>query len=75
MSNQSKNIDDGGYAFPIPADEKAGWHAEYGMTLRDWFAGQCLSNVGGMWSDEESRDHYAEHCYLQAEAMIKARNR
>ena len=43
----SKIIDDGGYAFPCPADEKAGWHSESGMTMRDWFAGKFLSGVAG----------------------------
>lgn len=70
-------IDDGGHAFPVcfeggaNSGEQPYFHE--GMTLRDWFAGQCLSNVGGIWSDEESRSHYAEHCYLQADAMIAAR--
>lgn len=59
-------------AFPY---QKKDGSPYWGMTLRDWFAGQCLSNVGGMWSDEESRDHYAKHCYLQADAMMKARKK
>jgi hypothetical protein len=73
MSETTKTIDDGGYAFPIPADDKAGWHAESGMTLRDWFAGQALSSVGSSWSDEETRVEFARRSYLMADAMIAAR--
>lgn len=66
-------IEDGGSAFPSPKDEKAGWAAEYGMTLRDWFAGQALSSVGSFWSDEDTRVEYARRSYLMADAMIAAR--
>ncbi len=38
----SKKIDDGGYAFPCGPDDKSGWSAEYGMSMRDYFAGQAL---------------------------------
>lgn len=40
----SKKIDDGGPAFPEckSRDSEPGWLRE-GMTLRDWFAGQALS--------------------------------
>ena len=33
-------IEDGGSAFPIEGGEFSGLHADPGMTLRDWFAGQ-----------------------------------
>lgn len=39
---QESKIDDGGQAFPVPADDKAGWHSQEGMSLRDWFAGLAM---------------------------------
>ena len=40
--NDETKIDDGGNAFPLPAME--GYHQqEYGMILRDWFAGQAIA--------------------------------
>tara|TARA_R110000803_G_scaffold43701_4_gene93033 strand:+ start:7768 stop:7998 length:231 start_codon:yes stop_codon:yes gene_type:complete len=36
----SKQIDDGGPAYPTPEGDTA--QPESGMTLRDWFAGQAL---------------------------------
>lgn len=42
-------------------------------TLRDWFAGQALANVGSNWSDAETRNEYAKRLYQIADAMLAAR--
>ena len=44
----SEQIDDGGPAFPRPESQgQDGWwrDAQGGMSLRDWFAGQCDPSV------------------------------
>lgn len=32
-------------AFPSPANERAGWSAEYGMTLRQHYAGLAMQGI------------------------------
>jgi len=75
--------DDGGPAFPQndlssygmgPAETGNG-----GMTLRDWFAGQAMQAViTGRWAHDTagipSEAEIAADAYLQADAMIAARN-
>ncbi|HCU0614060.1 TPA: hypothetical protein OUF56_004112 [Enterobacter bugandensis] len=83
------NLDNGGYAFPIPnADFQTfapGTVEEYkriqsGMTLRDYFAAKAMQ--GWLASFSESDDHpyvsgkcdaVAEASYALADAMLKAR--
>lgn len=72
----SNIINDGGPAFPLAASTMPNgehqWH-EYGMSLRDWFAGQALA---GMLSNPEcitGRPAVAVHAYGYADAMIAAR--
>jgi hypothetical protein len=78
MSN-TKQIDDGGPAFPVQATVVGAdrWPAEgeyryIGMTLRDWFAGKALA---GMLSGnrEMPTDSAARYSYEIADAMLKAR--
>ncbi len=74
-------IDQGGYAFPIPAfNDPAGnlvWPQE-GMTLRDWFAGNAIAGI--MQFDATGLDvphtvkRRAERAYFLADAMLEARN-
>ena len=74
-------IDDGGYAFPSPSDEKAGWHSESGMAMRDWFAGQaigaiirqCASDLQFRGGAETSEQYFARKAYEVSDAMIAAR--
>ena len=55
--------EDSGPAFPASP-------SHYGMSLRDWFAGQAL----GLFSHVSSTDdRIAERSYRLADAMIKAR--
>lgn len=73
---------DGGAAFPVPA---INWIDEYGcqctavgsdgMTLRDWFAGQAISNVVNDWSlsDPDIVRRVATNAYRLADEMLKAR--
>lgn len=69
----SKQIDDGGYAFPCGPDDKAGWSAEFGMSLRDWFAGQALAeSTRDIWANHKY-DDVAKRAYAIADAMIAAR--
>ncbi len=42
--NTQNNVDDGGPAFPVTLDHR-GCVGAYGMSLRDWFAGQALSGL------------------------------
>lgn len=81
-----KLIDDGGQAFPVPADDKAGWHSQEGMSLRDWFAGQALAGLYACRylqmatlyditkiNSGEFEETIAKQCYRQADAMIAER--
>jgi hypothetical protein len=59
-------INDGGPAFPMHPNS---W--EYGMTLRDWFAGQALA---GMLANPDSWTQAGGvMAYRYADAMLKAR--
>lgn len=82
MSKQTKKIDDGGTAFPSPENTKEGWAAEYGMSLRDWFAGMALNGLveRGGYDLEHSKfqdtvKHLAVNAYILADAMIAERNK
>lgn len=73
----SKKIDDGGSAFPV---EDQGTHGTYGMSLRDWFAGQALSGIlAGGFADTIPHDDVnggfdaAFFAYQYADAMIATR--
>ena len=73
-------IVDGGPAFPVVVEN--GWlgHTGYGMTLRDWFAGQVLGNLDAQRIADLSRTmkcdpatSAARVAYGMADAMISAR--
>ncbi len=67
----------GGPAFPSPADDKKGWEPEYGMNLRDWFAGMALQgrlSQKQISSPNNGYDRLASDCYEIADAVIKARS-
>lgn len=56
---------------PEPAP---GYHN--GMTLRDWFAGQCMSEMILLAQDGDGgwcTDNVARGCYNLADAMLRAR--
>ena len=63
----------GGPSFPVPA----GCGEEWGMALRDYFAGQWLAgyiaNPGIGYGAR--REDAATAAYVMADAMLKARNK
>lgn len=68
--NDSKKIDDGGRAFPVPS----GTFGLNGMSMRDWFAGHVIAAMaqsagfdGAPWAK------LADDAYAAADAMIAAR--
>lgn len=65
-------IDDGGTAFPVQCDEQL--FPSYGMSLRDYFAGQALVGFSAnpQWL-ETSHSTTAESAYAAADAMLAAR--
>ena len=69
----STPINDGGPAFPYRETENSGqyWH-HYGMTLRDYFAGQALAGVLSDWHPTATRQT-ASQAYEIADAMLAAR--
>jgi|SynMetStandDraft_2_1070026.scaffolds.fasta_scaffold05127_5 hypothetical protein len=77
----SKKIDDGGSAFPVPEENRLsdGTYCNEGMSLRDWFAGQALSSIPlRSWdhvgsTDQERIEAWAKCAYLTADAMLAAR--
>ncbi len=78
---------DGGPAFPLQALASPGSEATWGMTLRDWFAGQVIvglmaklplvDQTGSLGVKVEDKIAYnqdiAESCYAIADAMLRAR--
>jgi hypothetical protein len=76
----AETIKDGGHAFPpgIAVDHAGDtYHGPYGMSLRDWFAGQAMSRLLDTCRGDnfgvEFVDHVAEHSYKVSDAMLKAR--
>ena len=73
--------DDGGPAFPHSSNPMRGDLTEWGMTLRDWFAGQALpacisAPCPPAWTNDsaEHRKQSAAAAYLIADEMISFRN-
>jgi hypothetical protein len=69
-----KEINDGGPAFPTPDTVHANGQVQYGtfgMTLRDFFAGQALTSIATEACD---MDEKARWCYRLADQMLIARN-
>ena len=71
----SKEIDDGGPAFPIERHLQNGNECHYGMTLRDWFAGQALASMDGRERDGDfgTMPGIAVYCYIIADTMLEKR--
>lgn len=71
-------IDTGGSAFPVQEDDRL--VGDYGMTLRDYFAGQALAGIlAGGFADTIPHDDIgggsdaAFFAYTYADAMLKER--
>jgi len=75
---------DGGPAFPQNRDNKYTLEdgrlpVPGGMNLRDWFAGQFVSNVQLPWPGDHTGRHWsarvAEDAYKLADSMLAAREK
>lgn len=68
MSNKkSSQKDDGGPAFPSPASE---WtHPQFGMSLRDYFAGQIIAGMPNQFDYLKG----VERAYQIADLMLMER--
>lgn len=76
MSNYDKIVQAGGSAFPTEWQAPDGRIARcVGMTLRDYFAGQALSEFANyVFVDKpETFTVVAKHCYAMADAMLAER--
>ena len=70
------NTNTGGPAFPYEERDYSGNPSKdhFGMTLRDYFAGEALSSINlGIGVTDEFYSKAAKHCYALADAMLKAR--
>jgi hypothetical protein len=74
---QRSSYSDGGPAFPCPVEfdpnNQLVSHGSFGMTLRDWFAGQALAGLQASVACNWSCDEFATQAYKAADAMLKAR--
>jgi hypothetical protein len=74
---------DGGPAFPLAVDGNKEWHVD-GMSLRDYFAGQVVSNIAfpslteafkrGVYRDRAISE-ISKASYAFADAMLEARKK
>lgn len=62
--------DTGGPAFPV---QDMGIHGAFGMTLRDYFAGQALAGCLAHNHTDIASSHVAEVAYRMADAMLNER--
>lgn len=74
--------DDGGPAFPAEGGSASGLHANPGMSLRDWFAGQALvgclvASAYNGWGEpnEYQAAQAAKNAGMVADAMLEARKK
>lgn len=65
--SDGKVRDDGGAAFPLATRE---W---YGMSLRDWLAGQALVAIFAARESTGDNAADARNAYGMADSMLKAR--
>ena len=76
----SAKINDGGPAFPMGYHPDGNSADHFGMTLRDWFAGQALQGwLASFGPDQvhpvatDIENSVAKQAYQMADAMIAAR--
>lgn len=78
MIERTTGLEQGGPAFPNPANEGRGCDAWDGMTLRDYFAARALQaivNAAALSAKEEKANPrlWAQTAYALADAMLEAR--
>lgn len=83
--SETKPIDDGGTAFPCQPLDGQGQPCgsmQYGLSIRDWFAGQALiglfAQCGNPDNDGITASDYqaaGQHAYIIADMMLLARAR
>lgn len=78
---ESKQIDEGGQAFPCEGGAGSGLYADPGMSLRDWFAGQALAGQLAFSPPDDPYNKFhkptevAKMCFEFADAMVAASKR
>lgn len=77
MTDETKN--DGGPAFPAEGGSDSGLHANPGMTVRDWFAGQAIGALIEVFDrfapEVATHENMAQDAYKLADAMLEARSK
>jgi hypothetical protein len=70
--SETKQIDDGGPAFPVADISKTQCP---GLSVRDWFARQAMSLSGCdiRYMSDDELNLSAQRCWYYADAMLKAR--
>jgi hypothetical protein len=65
----------GGAAFPVDTHSDTPLHAEPGMSLRDWFAGQALTGIlaFAIPGPEKRPENAARDAYAYADALLRQR--
>lgn len=70
MSSEPENPS----AFPIPATPEASYYPDFGMSLRDYFAGQALVGfIAGSQIELHDPENIPSACYAVADVMLKER--
>ena len=67
------NIETGGPAFPILAEQAADGWAHCGMTLRQYYAAKALQGLlGGQWPDSSESKEIVRRAFALADLMVEA---
>lgn len=62
-----------GPAFPVQALASPGSEVAWGMSIRDWFAGQALAGIMSSDGRPDGDQAKADWAYAMADAMLRAR--
>lgn len=60
-------------AFPLGVPHMTDYQPEWGMTLRDWFAGQVIASAAALPLGASDYAHRAQIAYAQAGHLLAAR--
>ena len=74
-----EKIEDGGPAFPNAGGSDSPLYGAYGMSLRDWFAGQALMGITSNPNTRGDADRLSEgialYAFKAADAMLAERKK